>query len=399
MPTVHTVIVHHRGEAMLERCLDSLLASTGVELEIVVVSNDCQEDLPAVVDASPAIHAVETPRALGFSAANNLGVAWAREHLGEADYYYFVNNDTESTPGALAALVAALEADPEAAVAGPQLRILGAPEHLNSLGINLTEDGWGWDEGIGVHVDDYGELPGVRSVVAVTGSALLADAGVYLAVGGWTEVYDYYFEDIDLCLKVWERGYRVINVPASRVLHEISATMTEGSERKEFFFWRNRLILAIVHWPLGLLLKVFYRAVVTEILSNHWVDNEKHRRALRQALSRLPRLLRQRWRSPGGRTPGKREWRRFLYPPGSVPIINLPGSGLPEVNAMDGETEQVEQAPEEAELDQLRRENQALVDEVHRLRSELGAIHQSKMWGLWMFYLRTRRALLWPFRR
>ncbi len=390
MSTVHTVIVHHRGEAMLGRCLESLLASDHAEIEIVVVSNDCQEDLPAVVDAGDRIHAVEAPRALGFSAANNLGVAWAREHLGEADYYYFVNNDTESTPEALGHLVAALEADPEAAVAGPQLRILGAPEHLNSLGINLTEDGWGWDEGIGIHLDDYGPLPGVRSVVAVTGSALLADAGVYRQVGGWTEVYDYYFEDIDLCLKVWERRRKVIQVPAAVVLHEISATMTEGSERKEFFFWRNRLMLAIVHWPVALLLKVFYRAVVTEILSNHWVDNEKHRRALRQALGRLPRLLRQRWRSPG-----KHEWRQFLYPPGSVPVIQLPQVGGEEGEMEDGTREN----PEEAELDRLRRENQALVDEVHGLRSELGAIHQSRMWGLWMLYLRSRRALLWPFRR
>lgn len=390
MPKVHTVIVHHRGEAMLARCLDSLLASSGVEVEIVVVANDCREDLPAIAGAAPEVHTVEAPRALGFSAANNLGVSWAREHLGEADYYYFLNNDTESTPGALRRLIAALEADPEATVAGPQLRILGAPEHLNSLGINLTEDGWGWDEGIGIHVDDYGPLPGQRPVVAVTGSALLADARVYLEVGGWTEVYDYYFEDIDLCLKVWERGYRVIHVPEARVLHEISATMTEGSERKDFFFWRNRLMLAIVHWPLPLLLRVFYRAVVTEILSNRWSDNEKQRRALRQALGRLPRLLGQRWRSPG-----RREWRRFLHPPGSVPIISLP-----EVNVTNGETRERERAAEEeSELDRLRRENRSLVDQVHQLRSELGDIHRSKMWALWMFYLRTRRALLWPFRR
>ena len=58
MPTVHTVIVHHRGEAMLARCLESLLRSSGVEIEIVVVANDCKEDLPAVAAASPRIHAV-----------------------------------------------------------------------------------------------------------------------------------------------------------------------------------------------------------------------------------------------------------------------------------------------------------------------------------------------------
>ncbi|MEE8523202.1 MAG: glycosyltransferase, partial [Thermoanaerobaculia bacterium] len=84
-------------------------------------------------------------------------------------------------------------------------------------------------------------------------------------------------------------------------------------------FWRNRLMLAVVHWPPALLARVFYRALVTEILSSSWSHNALQRRALRETLGRLPRLLRQRWRSRGRKT-----WRRFLHPPGSVPVITLP---------------------------------------------------------------------------
>lgn len=331
MSTIHIVTVHHRGKAMLARCLESLEGSTDVELEIVVVSNDCQEELPEIVETSSRIHLVEAPAALGFSAANNLGVSWARERFGEPDYYYFINNDTVSEPDALATQVAALEQDEVAAIAGPQLRILGAPDHLNSLGINLTEDGWGWDEGIGIRLDDYGPLPDRRSVLAVTGSALLADAGVYRRIGGWTEIYHYYFEDIDLCLKVWKSGQRVIQVPEALVHHRISATMTEGSERKEFLFWRNRLMLSIIHWPPTLLASVLHRAVVTEILSNRWADNAMQRKALRQVFGRLPGLLRQRWRSSGSNG----EWRSFLHPPKSVPVITLREITLSE---LDGES-------------------------------------------------------------
>ena len=42
---------------------------------------------------------------------------------------------------------------------GPTLLILGADDHYNSLGINVTEDGWGWDEAIGLAVADYGPPP------------------------------------------------------------------------------------------------------------------------------------------------------------------------------------------------------------------------------------------------
>ncbi|MEM7356713.1 MAG: glycosyltransferase, partial [Acidobacteriota bacterium] len=146
---VHAVIVHHRGEAMLARCLESLMASIRVELEVVVVANHCQEPLPELAHTSPQVHVVTSETSLGFSAANNLGVAWAKQHLGQPEFYYFVNNDTESTEDALVRLIAALEARPEAAMAGPKLLILDADDHYNSLGINVTEDGWGWDEGIG----------------------------------------------------------------------------------------------------------------------------------------------------------------------------------------------------------------------------------------------------------
>ena len=69
------MIVHHRGKRLLARCLDSLLASRGVDLTVVVVANACREALPEVAEASSRVHVVATEHSLGFSAANNLGAA------------------------------------------------------------------------------------------------------------------------------------------------------------------------------------------------------------------------------------------------------------------------------------------------------------------------------------
>ncbi len=325
MTLAHVITVHHRGKEMLGRCLESLLASRGVELEIVVVANHCSEELPGIVDTAPRVHLVVSETSLGFSAANNLGVEWARRHLGEPACYYFINNDTESPPGSLAALVDALERHPEAAVAGPRLLIQGASDHLNSLGLNVTEDAWGWDEGIGIALADYGPLPPTRSVAAVTGSALLIDAEVHRRIGGWTEIYGYYFEDIDLCIKVWKHGREVLQVAESTVLHRISATMSVGSQRKLFLFWRNRLLLAMIHWPPTLLARLLARALGSEILWRKWSHSDLQRRALWGALRRLPALLSQR-----RRLRGDAGWRRFLVPAGSVPVITLPEIPAPE---------------------------------------------------------------------
>lgn len=304
---------------MLQECLRSLLASEGVELQVVVVANHCKEELPPIIEESADIHLWVTPRNLGFSEANNAGVAWARKHLGEADYYYFINNDTCSSPDALRRLVEACEAEPDIGATGPQLRIWGAPDHLNSLGLNVTDDAWGWDEGIGIALADYGDIPPQREVAALTGSALLMEAEVFRQVGGWTEIYQYYFEDIDLCLKTWKRGKRVVHVPEAIVLHQISATMSVGSEWKLFLFWRNRLLLALIHWPGDLLRALAKRVWVDEIWRRPRAENGMQRRALRGALVRLPGLLACRWRFRGDDA-----WRRFLVPAGSGPVITLP---------------------------------------------------------------------------
>lgn len=323
---VHAIIVHHRGFDLLDLAVKSLLESRDTALEIIVVSNNCQEPFPDVVRDADHVHLVVSNVSLGFSEANNFGVRWARQHLGEAGYYYFVNNDTESTPDALAIMVAALEEDEKAAVAGPQLRILGYRDHLNSLGLQVTEDAWGWDEGIGLHLDEYGELPPRREVLGITGSALLMDAKTFQDVRGWTELYDFYFEDIDLCIKAWEKDRSVLIVPEALVYHQISATMTEdeaGAARKNFFFWRNRLLLAFVHWPRPLLWKLL-KWVVPEAYRRPRAEAVLQRNAWHGALKRLPKCLWERFRMRR-----RYSWQHFLHPKDSVPVITLPGMQPP----------------------------------------------------------------------
>ncbi len=304
---------------MLDVCLRTLLSSESVDLEVIVVLNGCDEELPSVAHESNRVHVISADQPVGFSAANNLGTDWAAVNLGKPDYYYFINNDTRSEVDSLALQVAALESDSKAAVAGPTLLINWAPDYLNSLCLNVTDDAWGWDEGIGISLADYGPLPGRRRVAAVTGSAMLVDAEVHRRVGGWTELYDYYFEDIDLCLKIRGAGFDVIHEPAAVVGHHVSATMTLESDHKLFLFWRNRLLLAMVHWPLGLLARLLKIAVVDEILRRPGAESALQRRAMAGALRKLPKAISARWRFGG-----KKNWVSLLVPRGSVPVIALP---------------------------------------------------------------------------
>ena len=327
LPRVQAIVVHHEGRRLLESCLESLLQIEGVRLDVVIVANACPEPLPAGV-RSPRVHVVVSPRSLGFGAANNLGLRWAAAELPAPDAFYFVNNDTFTEPRALETLCSELRSDPRCGVVGPRLRIQGSEHLLNSLGLNVSTLGEAWDEGIGRPAAECGDLVEPREALAVTGSALLVRAETLAEIGGWSELYSFYYEDVDLCLSARARGWTVMVVPRAIVDHAISATSDRISDFKRRLSWRNQLLLLAVHWPWSLLLEVSPRLVGGQCRSllrrlrlRAYGDAWLQWQAWLGALRLLPAALLAR-RRRGGET----GWTRLLRPAGSVPRIVLPRS-------------------------------------------------------------------------
>jgi GT2 family glycosyltransferase len=324
---VHAVTVHRRGLRLLELALGGLLASAGVDLRVVVVANACEEPLPDVVGTHPAVALVRSAEHLSFSEANNRGVEHARNAFGDPDHWLFVNDDVLVEPGTVARLVEALEAAPSAGVAGPLLVVWGAEDVINSLGLNVTRVGEAWDEGIGVPLAVRGPLPPRREVLAVTGSALLVRAAAFRDVRGWSDLYGFYYEDLDLCLEAQRRGWSVVHEPAARAAHAVSATADRVADFKRLHMWRNQLVVVLRHWPATLLLSTLPRLAGGQLLAffrrlraGCREDARLQARAWAGALRLLPRIIVARGRD--GRT--SRDWTRFLRPPGSVPVIHLP---------------------------------------------------------------------------
>jgi GT2 family glycosyltransferase len=337
-PRIHAVVVHHRGQSQLSRCLESLLASREVDLHVALVANACEERLPRVAEAHPRVHVLASAAPLGFSAANNRGEGFLRERAGRPEHLYFVNNDTTSEPDALRRLVAHLDADPTCAVAGPRLMIEGPGDKVNSLGLRVTRTAEAWDDGIGRSLEECGPLPAAKRVLAATGSALLARREAYERIGGWSEIYHYYYEDIDLCLRARGAGHEVAVVPGAVVDHAVSATARRDSEFKLYHTFRNRLLLLVLHWPASLLARVAPRVVGSELWRLAVRAGRGPRPAARAQvlawagfLRRLPAALAMRPRETD------RTWVTLLESPGAMPAIRLPaapvGGGDPATRA------------------------------------------------------------------
>ena len=104
-PLISILIVNYNGLNLLEECLDSLLAQSFSEFEIVLVDNGSKDGSAEFIEKQyPKVKLVRSRDNKGFAGGNNLGVPHC-----QGDFIYFLNNDTRCDPDALSALSEAIK--------------------------------------------------------------------------------------------------------------------------------------------------------------------------------------------------------------------------------------------------------------------------------------------------
>ena len=205
---VSVIVLTWNDGPLLTTCLDALLRSEGVDLEVVVVDNGSQP--PASVPARVQLLRNEENR--GVAPARNQGVAVSRSPL-----ICLLDSDAVVRPGTIARLARALEEDHQVALAAPVFR--GQPPEASGgraptlvekarRGLNLT--------------DTYSSIKrngGTWRVDFAIGACQLFRRAAFDGVGGLDERYFYGPEDIDFCLRLRQAGWGVVQVADAEVEH------------------------------------------------------------------------------------------------------------------------------------------------------------------------------------
>jgi GT2 family glycosyltransferase len=176
--------------ALLDRALGSVLASEGVEVASVVVDNGSAP--PAVAPDDSRVRVIRNAENRGVRARNQ-GTA-----AGVADYVAFVDSDVRLRPDTLAVLAGVLDAHPDVALVKAQ-RVLGRRDTYAPMRPADGADVWDVD----------------FSITA----CVLFRRSAFEAVGGLDEAYFYGPEDIDLCLRLKESGWRILQVAGATCYH------------------------------------------------------------------------------------------------------------------------------------------------------------------------------------
>ena len=240
-PLVSIVILAFDNVRFTIECLASILRfADDVAYEVILIDNGSSDETPALVGRIPNLVYLRQDTNLGFVLGCNRGADAARGR-----YLVFLNNDAQVTAGWLPALLEPF-ADRRVGAVGP--KVVFPDGRLQEAGATINPDGT--SALIGVFDDP--NLPRysyARDVDYASGVCLAVEASRFREIGGFSEDFaPAYCEDVDLCLRLAERGLRVVYTPRATVVHHLSATSGSlGADFKMRCITRNQQRLADQH--------------------------------------------------------------------------------------------------------------------------------------------------------
>jgi len=253
MVTVTAVILAYGDDPWIEAAVRAVLASTGIDVDVVLVDNGCTSSAVERCDALSGVTVVRPGTNLGFAGGCNAGAAHA---CGEV--LALVNGDAVVEPGALAHLVE-VAMKPDVGIASASIRLADQPDLLNSRGNDLHFLGLSWAGGFG---EPAARHTVQKDIVGASGAGMAMRRQLWEELGGFEERYFAYHEDLELSLRCWQRGFRVVFVPEAVVYHHYDFSR---SPEKLFWLERNRAILLLTVLQARTLLVLAPGLIATEL--------------------------------------------------------------------------------------------------------------------------------------
>ncbi len=255
---VSIIIVSYNVQAFLELCLDSVMrAVRSVPAEIIVVDNNSSDGSCAMVaERFKEVILIANKDNAGFSKANNQGVA-----IAQGTYIHFLNPDTVVPEDFYEQTIAYLDRHPEIGCLGPKLldgrgqyaydSKKSFPSFWTSVykvtGLSkLFPRSVVFNRYYAAHVGENE----TAAVDILSGCCLLVRSSAMEAAGGsFDESYFMYCEDVDLCHRVQQAGYKNYYYPETSIIHYKGESTRKLSARYIKIFYEAHALFVKRYYP------------------------------------------------------------------------------------------------------------------------------------------------------
>ena len=266
------VILNWNGEVLLERYLPSVVQYSD-DADIYVADNASSDNSVDFVKTNfPQVRIIQNTVNGGFAKGYNDALKTVK-----ADVFCLLNSDVEVTPNWLGPIKEAFNKIPEASIIQPKILDLMRRdyfEYAGAAGGFLDQLGYPFCRGrIFQKLEkDTGQYDDIREIFWATGACMFIKREVFENLGGFDEDYFAHQEEVDLCWRAQNKGYKVYYVGASSVYHLGGFTLSNMNPKKTFLNFRNSLYSITKNLPRRkAFLIIFFRLLLDGVAALRFV--------------------------------------------------------------------------------------------------------------------------------
>jgi len=264
--SISAVIINHNGGQSILNALKALSGSTYLLDKIIVVDNASRDSSPFDISKLfPNVELIQLEKNLGLSKARNIGLTNA-----DTDLVLLLDHDVYIQRDGLQILYDTYIKHRPAVIC-PRILLYpdtgtiqcdGAEPHFIGT-LKLRHDS-----------QPVAKLPSSTSeVLSCIGACMLVDRQIVLSSGGFDELYFFYFEDLEFCLRIRSLGYSIFCEPKAIVYHDRGEGTPDLSFRgnspypmkRVYFNIRHRLMTLFIHYKIKTLVVLSPALVLYEL--------------------------------------------------------------------------------------------------------------------------------------
>ncbi len=224
-PKVSIIIPFKDKYELLKRCIKSIInRSSYKNYELILVSNNSTEKsligYLEKIKQIPFIKIIEYNESFNYSKINNYAVKYS-----DGDVLLFLNNDTEIISEDWLESMLGHVLRKEIGAVG--CKLLYPDNTIQHAGVIIGLTGFAGHVFRGLPEDAYtyfGSVDFVRNYLAVTGACMMIRREVFNEIGGFDERFILCGSDVEICLRLIEKGYRILYTPFAKLYHHEAKT-------------------------------------------------------------------------------------------------------------------------------------------------------------------------------
>ena len=267
MKKIAVVVLNWNGAKLLEQFLPSIIQYSD-EAKIYIADNASTDTSIAVIkEQFPSVTIIQNDGNYGFAKGYNVALQQVQE-----EYYALVNSDVEVTENWLAPMLSIFETEPNVGIIQPKIldyKNKAYFEYAGAAGGFIDQFGYPYCRGriFETIEKDNGQYNDELEIFWASGACFFIRKEVYQKLNGFDGDFFAHQEEIDLCWRAFNLGYKAKYTSQSVVYHVGGATLNNSNPKKTFLNFRNSLLMLTKNLPENKLVPILFARLLLDGLA------------------------------------------------------------------------------------------------------------------------------------